>query len=764
MRMKRRNLGFTMAEMLIVMAIIAVLGGVTFVAVSQYQRSMAQVERDAIAKEIFVAAQNHLTVAESQGYLGITGDTAFGTADSTEAYAGRGVYYFIYNTNAFSDETPTALDLMLPFGSIDETVRLGGRYAIRYQRSPARVLDVFYCTAGGTKFGANLTNAVLEEGGSDKKDHRKKCDHFGGAVIGWYGGSGAEEPIVKLDAPTMVVNNAERLTVTVTVPSGQAEGTSFKLLLHGETSGANRSFDLPGTDTTRVKGTGSEYTIILDDITTSGLHFAELSPDSAGVGTLATEFIPGENITVQAITYNNSVLSELPFTPPQTTNSLFADGTQVDLDARSITGKIDNFRHLENLGKNVSDVGSNPNEASKSIISISAEQTQDLDWTGFKQAIDSTWKPGSSETVSVFNNSETAASTTAGSYVPIEGDLALTYDGVGHGIANVLVNTDGAAGLFGAPMAALTVSNLELLDFSVTSTGGNAGALAGTLPAESVVSNVIAYNSGADMGATVSSDGGSVGGLIGSMADGSVQKCAAALVVSSSGGDAGGLIGTATTGTVTACYAGGHTDKGEYYQHETDGSRKKDDDDKDIGIYNVTASTKAGGLIGDAGSASVTNSYSTCSVSGATAGGFVGTGTGTVTNCYATGLVQGTGDSPVVGAFAGTLTGNASNCHYYEIINMNAETGEPMKAVSTDTETDKKTGISALDESAASYNTFVGSEWKAANPYDTTLIDNYGNKYCLPAVEQLGGSVAATDFVATHHGDWPAPEVFVINE
>ena len=51
--MKKNNQrGFTMAEMLIVVAIIGVLAGVTFIAVQNHQRSMAQLERDTIAKEI----------------------------------------------------------------------------------------------------------------------------------------------------------------------------------------------------------------------------------------------------------------------------------------------------------------------------------------------------------------------------------------------------------------------------------------------------------------------------------------------------------------------------------------------------------------------------------------------------------------------------------------------------------------------------------------------------------------------------------------
>ena len=51
----------------------------------------------------------------------------------------------------------------------------------------------------------------------------------------------------------------------------------------------------------------------------------------------------------------------------------------------------------------------------------------------------------------------------------------------------------------------------------------------------------------------------------------------------------------------------------------------------------------AGGLIGAAGSATIEKCYSTCSVSGGTAGGFVGSagGSSSIADCYCTGLVSG---------------------------------------------------------------------------------------------------------------------------
>ena len=69
-RKKCENKGFSLAEMMMAVAIIGILAGVSFISVASYLRSMALLERDGIAKEIYVAAQNHLTMLESQNYSG----------------------------------------------------------------------------------------------------------------------------------------------------------------------------------------------------------------------------------------------------------------------------------------------------------------------------------------------------------------------------------------------------------------------------------------------------------------------------------------------------------------------------------------------------------------------------------------------------------------------------------------------------------------------------------------------------------------------
>jgi prepilin-type N-terminal cleavage/methylation domain-containing protein len=65
MKKNRKNAGFTMLELIVVVAIIGILAGVAFVNVAKYQRDLALKEADSAAKELFIAAQNHLTDADA---------------------------------------------------------------------------------------------------------------------------------------------------------------------------------------------------------------------------------------------------------------------------------------------------------------------------------------------------------------------------------------------------------------------------------------------------------------------------------------------------------------------------------------------------------------------------------------------------------------------------------------------------------------------------------------------------------------------------
>ena len=299
---------------------------------------------------------------------------------------------------------------------------------------------------------------------------------------------------------------------------------------------------------------------------------------------------------------------------------------------------------------------------------------------------------------------------------------------------------------------------------------------------------------------TVSDGSGYSGGLIGAIkstsldaAYGDIDSCAAALYVSSTG-SAGGLIGRIEGPmSLKNSYSGGHTLQAGYSDNTVaaDAAAK--------GLVNVICGTGAsgGGLVGTYDAAVLKDCYSTCSVTGGTVGGLIGTCTGgSVTNCYATGLVKGS-DQTKEGAFAGSFSGtaSASGCSYFEIINEREVKGtgeaaddvigyEYLKSVGGAPGSEDKAGITAFDadtvdasgnvtkSAVQKYNDFTTQDGKTGSaktnadavPYDSVLGSYYQNKYHLRTVAQLPESaVAPGSYVEKHYGDWPAPEIFVIN-
>lgn len=746
---KNGRSGFTLAEVMLVTLIIAALASVSFIAVRNYQRSIEQLEYDSIAKEIFIAAQNHLSMAESQGYLD---SSYFGSQEGlTEKEKEQGMYYFVVGSAQDSVADPySALSLMLPSVSIDDTVRLGGSYIVKYQKSPAQVLAVFYSDRSDARFGYSFTKDKYgiffpdyTDTDSSKRLARRSYTEGGKKyVIGYYGGV---EPLnmsasASIDTPSVQVFNSvnsDTLRVTVSVPAYE-DPTGICLVITGATSGRSRMIELnPKT----LVPTAAGYERILDDVTAQDMHFKKLFCSGSGSVYNAPvavpgetldigDLIPGEDILIRALAYNDSGSAS---SEQLRTNSLFAslsgDGTTVEMSG---------MRHLLNLGENVS--GFLTGGTAGAVLNIeNANLISDLSWDGFASAVGS-----APSELSIYDSGNTKGE--SGRFTPIQPSGAIAFDGGDHSISGLDISSAGNAGLFASLYTNSSVHDLRLEDIRVS--GTNAGTLAGTANG-CLVNNILAVNSGASAAVSVSGTE-SGGGLIGRMSGGVVTKSAAALVVNSAAGNAGGLIGTVSgPAAIYSSYSGGHTIDGGY-----------------SGVnYNVTAAAAAGGLIGDAGDAAVINyCYSTCSAKGAAAGGLFGVSAGTglsVSNSYATGRVSGT----TAGAVFGTFTGTAVNCSYYEIINERPAGNAGYRYLGPVGGKTVYGGISALDADAVSYNAFVGddADWQNCSAYDGELGKYYQGKYNLKTVRQLGGTAAGTDFVTVHYGDWPVPEIFMIN-
>ena len=746
-----------MTELMATIAIIGIVSALAFVSISQYQRAAYQNEMDETAKQIYIAAQNHLTVADSLGTLptssnaNATSKKTQGTADTVTAegkQANAGIYYYVVPADkADLENKKSMLSAMLPQGSIDETVRSNGSYIIRYQcnDSSARVLDVFYANVRSDRFlqsGLAYTftdgdfAALFAQGASYRADGNAGKDaraNYNGAIIGYYGGADAAGSTESLPTPILEISNAEELTARLTNLNAFGTGVKFEFYAIGETSGAiSAAIAADATNVTTRDGKAC-IEAVFDSVTRPNAHFAQL-------GTInEIGFIPGENIKIQvfALDSNSTKVSK---SAKRSTNSLFASvsstsvtdlialfkgivsgglvNPQATTGAKPSVAKIANIRHLENLSNAIS--GYVPSDL-KTMTPASYEQTKSLSWPDFCKAV-----VGLTPDANGQMPADTAASqevqiipltgepTKAHTFMPVDwaaSNGALEYKGNALKIEGVEVNASGNAGVFGS-LADGKVSNLELVNFSITSSGGNAGALAGAT-SNTDVSNVLVRNETTSAGTGVSA-GANAGGLVGVMTGGSAKGCAAAVYVTGSAA-AGGLVGSADgDASMQYSYAGGHTVNGTYEGSPYDS--------------NVSGSV-VGGLVGSMSSGTIAACYSTCSVSGTTAGRFAGTG-------------NVASDSYAVGA----LNGEAWNV----------------------------TDLDGNELTTDAYDAAIAGGKNPANPYDATLASKYGGKYSFKTVAELPGAAEALGLASasettlvkhlnTHYGDWPAIVTLVVN-
>lgn len=752
----RTNKGFTLAEVLVVVGIIAILASLGSVAVLSYMRGLHQLEMDGIAKEIFVAAQNHLTMADSQGLLE---GKAPGTREGE-----TNVYYYVVGLNGTypTDTGDSALDLMLPTASVDETVRLEGSYVIRYDHAHARVLDVFFDWKTG-RFSHifadtpdKYSDLIKNYQGEDKSSARRE------AGIGWYGGDRVKslETGEKIQEPTIRVINAERLWVEInnpnanstdplypTIPS-ESSGLQLSLIVKGETSGKSRviqllmdtglPYDTVVSCPNKKANNCAVFTVLLDDVTkpkdenSNGNHFSNLFQTDG--------LIPGENITVQAVAFNNKKLTNVAYSSSVKTNSLFGDlKTVTENSISTTTAVISNIRHLENLSNAISNINSSYQLKVAGPKITRAEQTADLDWADFVQTV----REGSGE-VCIQPLGYSAEPEEC--YYPVNLADDTTYDGGKHGILNLNVNHNGPSGVFG------TLNDCTLNDVYVYNT----------------VNDATLKDAALEIRGT--GNGGTVGGLVGEMTRGSINRCAAAVYVRSTGDSAGGLVGKATNAEIiTNSYSGGHTEQGSYREAQVGKGR-----------YNVQAAKHAGGLAGELSDTNVENCYSTCSAYCTDTqdtdtkhygiGGLVGSAAGgEIKNCYSTGLVGLARDDDIMGAFAGIIdnnvtlgseTGKKNYC--YDIINPNVNT------IGNSESTNPDPRVGYMDETVTTYNSFFPANAnRAAKPYDRILEDRYpgtkANTYIYP-IKDITNDITNDNGPAPHYGDWPAAETLVINE
>ncbi|WP_031554035.1 type II secretion system protein [Oribacterium sp. FC2011] len=670
--------GFTLAELLVVIAILSILAGVSFVGVSKYIRRLQQLEMDNTAKDIFIAAQNHLSQSYASGEYGIKYENdqdekdIFGfNLSSKPSYlhvdydsSGSKTPDYKYVLYKGSDGTGTESEwihsIMLPVFSIDSEVAENGNYLIAYEANTATVLGVFYSSKPHTSLGNSdiiyefdsydedrLNAAVLDE---DLEDPKVIGCYIAGYSDGSNDSSGGSNPLIPIpedqfkplrvyltneDKLTATIinlnysasNQKERITLTVT---GLTSGNKQTILVKGSDPKGNTVYINGGNPTGRyddkkynIVSDNENITITLDDITTISTlesnHFGDLFP----------YLIPGEDIEVQAEYSEDGKLAASVVSNTDTDNSLFYSYGGNEADIKYI-------RHLENLDPDISkfdfteliDAGSSSDE-------LTAIQIEHITYNA-----------------AVYPAIYDINSNDKGGYYGIHNDYLVEYDGTKKHISNIVSNggNGGNSGIIGTvnhkSYKSFKMKNLEIINSNFKASTGNAGSAVGAASTPITLENISVKNDDANPGSaiTISSAMEGVygaGGLIGNSTNSlNVKKSYVSsdnLTISgiASGGIAGSTAGSCTIEDshvegqnlkVSGTTAGGAAGR-------TSGKLDITDTYSTAYVYADAASGSgggiAGGFIGSVNDATTDSIIERCYVSGHTKNGNYGTGTST---------------------------------------------------------------------------------------------------------------------------------------
>ncbi len=354
-----------------VVAIITILAGVSFVAVLRYQSRLRRLEMDQTAKEIFLAAQNRLSLESSQGIMArlleqgeSEGKLGIKASDSDA------VYVVLYDGGE-NDSTGEIRERLLPFGSIDETVRTDGNYLVFYEPGTGSVRGVWY--SDRYQFvREDIGSEALTEAAADPDKRERFCgtnNAFAGhgQAVGYYGGessgSGDQPTAPEFQPISMELFDGPVLYVKVYDPNMLSnKDYDLKLFLEGMSSGAECWFDLK-KDGSRQNGiaTSEAYYYVLDDVTEKGLRFADLNEELASNFEGTERLIPGEDIRVCAKLFAPGGSRVLQSSGLLEANSLF-ESKKEDKVA------IGDLRHLENLDYRISEFDPVENGGKAGII------------------------------------------------------------------------------------------------------------------------------------------------------------------------------------------------------------------------------------------------------------------------------------------------------------------------------------------------------------------------------------------------------------
>lgn len=532
---KTANSGFTMVELLTVIAILLLVGLIAVFSLSKLRRSLRQHELDARAEIIYVAAQNRMAELRAAGCEGLyskgltDGDNGVYAMDFDGTHmdeSSRDVEFCYLYVNDASDKLTGAPAALLPDTAVDKDL-WNGCWCIEYAPSTGSIYAVFYSESP-------LPPHTDLNGSYRNFNYRART-----ASVGYYGGDIAQTQDISKFNPSISIENAEKLTVTF-----YSNNPSDDTAAHPLTFTITISDQFGGSYTRTVTGLQGglqqldsrnyKYQWVLDDLATTSKRFFAQTAGKVSCGT---------PITIELTVSSTDPSIDTVFTT-RTTNGLFDDRT--DLGYGENTALVAYGRHLANL--------SDTSHVNAAIIT-SAVQVDDIsffddpadktDWYSLYTANGVKFSPIYNKNLTSFSGIHFAS----GSYEQ-------------HIINGLTVSSSSAAGLFSTFSG--KISNAVLVNSQIT--GGVAGGLAARTDGALTLENCRVYLTELSGLKATSADavparitGTTAGGLVG-IADHSltIQNSFASTIIKGSTA-AAGLVGHAQGAvSVSRSYADGY--------------------------------------------------------------------------------------------------------------------------------------------------------------------------------------------------------------
>ena len=707
---RKGKAGFTMSELLIVVAIVIVLFAVAVLSLVTIQKNLRQKELDSKAEILYVAAQNRMSELRAGGYESLyqydenkkNGVAKVGLIplDAPEEDAEDAITKdtLCYVVSANRVEVGKAAASVLPESSVDAEL-WNNHWVIEYDPESGSVYGAFYSEEEITSGDVSTTLPTY----LNRMRVRQTRLH-NGAKIGYYGGARVISGTTDTLKPDISIDNREKLTATFYCNNPYADELTFNIKV---SDGQNEYVKVVKYSELRQLNSKTwYYTWVMDSLESEKTRFYNQTDHKLECGTdiTVTLSVESQNANVDGKSYTRK------------TNSLFRYAE----DTPAGTALIAYGRHLQNLDEasHVSDTITRAVQVSD--LSFADDTADNEDWYSFY----------------------------GDTFTPITNKNLKSYDGYSEvdnvklysSISNLHITKaaqNGDAGLFSTFNG--EIKNVTLTGMKIDNVGQNVGALIGSVSDTVKITNTRVYLSSkkgdlADI-ETVDSpekvkpwlEGKVVGGLIGMVTETgsvSVTDSSASTVIRADGGAAGGLIGAVyNAATITDFYADCYLTA-----------------DRTGGLI---AKAEGGSEVAATGTSITLKDFYAAGYQTATgdAFGLVGGSNVIATGGYSA-CVYNVGENAKVHSTVKAM-GSASNVYY---LTDGGLSGDSTSKWENDNQTIQKT-YKELSESGFAKKeiseAFTSSSGAATFPYN--LMDQGLTYYTYPRLEKLN-----------HYGDWQA--------